>query len=380
MSPMTYRLVALTGDDRGREWRLRSGRNVVGRAIGTEVKLADNRSSRTHAAIDVGEEVWVEDLGSRNATFVNGRRIARERIVAGTQITIGETDLLLEEVVGRSGDEEKTVVQTEPYIRKLRDFEVQLLSHGIVGRSPGVMEILDAIARVSRTDATVLITGPTGSGKELIAYAIHYCSLRKEMNFVSLSCAALSETLFESELFGHVEGAFGGAGAERDGVLHYARGGTIFLDEICDLPVGSQAKILRLLDDRTFNRLGSNRTEVADCRFLLATRYDLESAVRRGKFRQDLYYRANAIRVHVPPLSERTEDIELLAALYIEKFCIQYAVAPRELTADALEKLRAYEWPGNVRELQACMERAVLLGESPMITAAEIEVGRAAQR
>ncbi|MEW6366395.1 MAG: sigma 54-interacting transcriptional regulator [Acidobacteriota bacterium] len=372
---MRYLLEALSGDDRGRRWPLQTGRNTIGRAVGTDVRLEDGMASRVHCALDVGEEIWIEDLGSLNATYVNGDPVERRRLYVDDHIAVGATEMVLAQTETDDDDAlQKTIAQSAPQPWKLRDFEVQLLGHGIVGQSSAIMDVLDKVARLSRTSATVLITGPSGSGKELIAYALHICSPRKDHRFVSVPCMTLSDVLLESELFGHEACAFAGAGAARDGLFHYARGGTIFLDEICDMPLGCQAKLLRVIEDRTFCRLGSNRPEPADCRIIAATARDIQQSVRARLFRQDLSYRITAVQIDLPPLAERSEDIELLAAQFTEKVSCQHSLPPKSLSPGAIERLRGYHWPGNVRELQAVIERAVLLGQSSTITPSEIEL------
>ncbi|MEW6364956.1 MAG: sigma 54-interacting transcriptional regulator [Acidobacteriota bacterium] len=364
-----YRLIAFSGDDRGREWPLRLGRNTLGRALGTDVQLQDGKASRVHCAIDFTDDgVWIEDLGSLNSTYVNGRRIEKERISNGCQITIGDTNLLLNEVQEDEGEYlERTVVQTVSGPRKLRDYEEQLMGHGIVGQSGAMVGVLDLIDRVAQTDAPVLVSGPPGSGKELCAYAIHWRGARREKSFVPIGCAALSDRLLESLLFGHERGAFAGATTTRDGALHYAKGGTIYLEEIAEMPLGCQAKLLRVIEDQTFFRLGSDKPELVESRIVTSTSQDLEQAVREKLFRQDLLYSLNAVRLEIPPLSQRGQDIRLLAEQLIEKVCCRYSVPPKTLSPDAIEALETYDWPGNVRELHSCMERAVLLGGSTLI-------------
>ncbi|HAV63585.1 MAG TPA: hypothetical protein DCY13_14615 [Verrucomicrobiales bacterium] len=231
----------------------------------------------------------------------------------------------------------------------------------IVGNSPALLRVLRQIEQVAPTDSTVLILGETGTGKELIARAIHDRSARKVRPLVKVNCGAISAGLVESELFGHVKGAFTGALANRDGRFKVADGGTLFLDEVGDLPMETQIKLLRVLQEREFEPIGSSRTIKVDVRIIAATNRDLGEAVRQGKFRADLLYRLNVLPVHLPPLRDRREDIPLLAMFFLERFARKLGRPPREIADESLGKLMAYGWPGNIRELQNIMERAVVL-------------------
>lgn len=372
---MTFRLTIVSGEDQGRHWRVREGRNIVGRMFGVDIVLRDSKVSRTHCAIDLANEITIEDLGSLNATYVNGERTQRRRLVTGDSVKVGDTEMVLSE--GRPDEPDsldKTAVQAAPGMRKLRDFEAQLLGHGIVGHSPTIGRVLETIAKISRTDTPVLITGPTGTGKELIAFAIHLCSPRRDGPFIGVTCSALSETLLEAELFGADPGANAASARGPEGRVRHARGGTLFLDEIAEMPTGCQAKVLRLIEERSFTPVGGSRSETADCRVLAASSQDPETAVRMRTFRTDLYYRLNTVRIDLPPLRERKEDIEMLADQFVEKVCCQYSIRPKTLTPEARARLGTYEWPGNIRELQSCIERAVILGEGPEITVADLKL------
>ena len=230
----------------------------------------------------------------------------------------------------------------------------------VVGTYPGMEEILALVKRVAQSRATVLITGESGTGKELVARAIHNCSTRAP--FISVNCAALSATLLESELFGHEKGAFTDAIAMRKGRFELASNGTLFLDEIGEMPHSLQAKLLRVLQERSFERVGGVCTIQVDVRILAATNKDLRDEVEKGTFREDLYYRLNVIHIHLPPLRERVDDIPLLAAHFIKKY-VQKTCRDetRAITPEALKVLIQYAWPGNVRELENVMERAVIL-------------------
>lgn len=231
----------------------------------------------------------------------------------------------------------------------------------IIGNSRGMQQVYDLIAQVAKSDATVLIRGESGVGKELVASAIHYNSLRANKPFVKVSCAALPESVIESELFGHEKGAFTGAIAQRKGRFELADGGTIFLDEIGDLPPMMQVRLLRVLQEREFERVGGTDTIKVDVRVITATNRDLESLMAQGSFRQDLYYRLNVFPVHIPPLRERRSDILDLANYFVEKYSKLNHKNVRRISTPAIDMLCSYHWPGNVRELENCIERAVLL-------------------
>jgi len=238
---------------------------------------------------------------------------------------------------------------------------------GIVGQSEGIRRVLTMLPRVAQTDSTVLITGESGTGKELIAKAIHGASRRAQGPFVSVSCAAFPEQLLENELFGHVKGAFTGALAARKGLLEEAHGGSFFLDEIGETPPAIQAKLLRVLEDRSVRRLGDNRPIEVDLRFTAATNRNLEVAVKEKTFREDLFYRLNVIRVHLPPLRDRTEDIPLLARHFLALHCQRLQRDLTSFSPAALKILTTYDFPGNVRELSNAVEQAVALAAGPMI-------------
>ncbi len=239
----------------------------------------------------------------------------------------------------------------------------------IVGSSEKIKEVLDLAGRVAASDATVLITGESGTGKELLAKGIHYNSLRANGPFVAVNCAAIPENLIESELFGHVKGAFTGAVRDREGKFELAGGGTLFLDEIGDLRTDLQAKILRALQERQVDRVGGSRPVSVDVRVIAATNKDVERLVREGNFREDLYYRLTVITVRMPPLRERRDDIPLLVEHFIRKFNPSAAV---RVSPDALAALTAYGWPGNVRELENVIERASVLKRGDTVTLAEL--------
>ena len=238
----------------------------------------------------------------------------------------------------------------------------------IVGESRVMREILALVKRVAQSRATVLITGESGTGKELIARAIHQCSARAAKSFISVNCAALTETLLESELFGHERGAFTSAVAMRKGRFELADGGTLFMDEVAEMSQALQVKLLRVLQEMEFERVGGNRTIQVDVRVVAASNRDLKEEVEAGRFREDLFYRLNVVRLHLPPLRQRQEDIPLLAAHFINKYVRENLRGKTRVTPEALKVLVQYAWPGNVRELENVMERAVILCSNNVIS------------
>jgi len=245
----------------------------------------------------------------------------------------------------------------------LSKVEAKELFPGMIGQSKVMRAIFSQVLKVARTDSTVLIDGESGTGKELVASSLYEHSFRRGKPFIKLNCVAIPESLLESELFGHEKGAFTGAVTQKIGKFELAHGGTIFLDEIGDMPLATQAKLLRVLQEKEFERVGGNQTIRVDVRFIAATNKNLMEMVRQGTFREDLYYRLNVFSVHLPPLRERKEDIPLLAAHFLER-----AGHPVRLAEDTLQILTAHAWPGNVRELQNTLERAAVLAENGLIT------------
>jgi DNA-binding NtrC family response regulator len=245
----------------------------------------------------------------------------------------------------------------------------------IVGGSEPLQRVLSVVKKVAKSNSTVLIRGETGTGKELIAGAIHHNSLRAARNFVKVNCAALQENLLESELFGHEKGAFTGADRQRIGRFEQADGGSLFLDEIGDMSASTQAKILRVLQEHEFERLGGTRTIKVDVRLIAATNRDLPSMVAAGQFREDLYYRLNVVTIDMPPLRERKEDILPLAMWFVRRFASELKKKLDGLDNEAQKMLIRYNWPGNIRELENAIERAALLAEDAMIKAEDLRLG-----
>ncbi|MEJ0088530.1 MAG: sigma-54 dependent transcriptional regulator [Limisphaerales bacterium] len=242
----------------------------------------------------------------------------------------------------------------------------------IVGESPVMKEIFEIVQQVAPTRATILLGGESGTGKEVIAKAIHQLSPRAKQPMVTVHCAALSATLLESELFGHERGAFTGAHERRVGRFEQAQGGTLFLDEIGEIDASIQVKLLRFLGERTFERVGSNKTLTADVRLIAATNKNLEELVKAGKFREDLFFRLRVVEINLPPLRERTGDIPLLAQRFLREFAVENGKSVNDFTADALEALMHCSWPGNVRELRTAMEHAVVLCRGEKISARDL--------
>ena len=256
----------------------------------------------------------------------------------------------------------------------LSEQEEQFDHYGIVGRSRAMQEVLSTLERVAQARSTVLITGETGTGKELVARAIHARSPERAMPLIKVNCAAIPEALLESELFGHVRGAFTGATTNRKGRFTLADGGTIFLDEIGTLGLPVQAKLLRVLQEREFEPVGSERTQKVDVRVIAATNRDLRAMVSEERFQEDLYYRLSVIPIELPPLRERRDDIPPLVEHFVRKHAQRTGRAIERLEDAALDRLRAYDWPGNVRELENTVERAVVLASGTVIDEASISI------
>jgi DNA-binding NtrC family response regulator len=280
-------------------------------------------------------------------------------------------------------DHLSVVVEKALEVRKLRDENRELREalgqkyqfENIIGRSPAMQEIFATVMRVAGTRATVLLAGESGVGKDMIARAIHHHSPRRDRPFVKINCTSIPENLMESELFGYEKGAFTGANISKQGKFEAADTGTVFLDEIGDVPPGIQVKLLRVLQDREFERLGSNRVMHTDVRVVAATNVDLRAALEQGTFREDLYYRLNVVPMDIPPLRERKEDIPYLVEHFAGKF-------GGEISEEAMERLMSYHWPGNVRELENVVERSILLAKGPRVEAADVRIdtGVARQR
>ncbi|HWU86506.1 MAG TPA: sigma 54-interacting transcriptional regulator [Kofleriaceae bacterium] len=347
-----FQIDVVDGPDAGRSFRPRSRRVVIGTDPNVEVELSDPYVSRLHARVDVEATGYVlRDLGSRNGTRVAEAWVREVWLGDDVTFTVGSTKLRFR-------------LLDEPFelaLPRLDSFEDML------GRSAAMKELFAIADRVAPSDASVLLAGETGTGKELVARAIHARSRRKDRPFVVVDCAALSTTLVESELFGHERGAFTNAVSAHAGVFERADGGTVFLDELGELPADLQPKLLRCLETGEVRRLGGTRTLTVDVRVIAATHRDLASMIVENRFRADLYYRLAVVQITIPPLRERREDIALLARHFAE------AARATAESADDIEldrvlgELRDYSWPGNVRELRNLVERAVILSDHDLI-------------
>ena len=277
-------------------------------------------------------------------------------------------DALRENVATLEGAfEEIRLLKDQLYKENLalrEEIDVNRMFEEIVGSSPALQAVLSQVGKVAPTDSTVLITGETGTGKELIARAIHKRSQRTSRAFVSVNCAAIPRDLIASELFGHEKGAFTGATQRRLGRFESANGGTIFLDEVGELPPETQTALLRVLQEHEYQRVGGNETLTADVRVVAATNRDLQAAIAEGKFREDLFYRLNVFPIQVPPLRERKEDLALLVEYFVDRFASKAGKKITGITKRSMELLRSYQWPGNIRELQNVLERSVIISDS----------------
>jgi two-component system nitrogen regulation response regulator GlnG len=270
----------------------------------------------------------------------------------------------LRRVVGEALDVARRMRQPAVFAETAPDPDVE---GAIVGSCPVMQEVYKAIGRVAAQDVPVLITGESGTGKELVARAIYQHGPRAKAPFLALNCAAIPETLLESELFGHEKGAFTGADRKRVGKFEQCNGGTIFLDEIGDMPLALQAKMLRVLQEQAFERVGSNETVRTDVRLIAATHRDLKACSEQGQFRPDLYYRLGVFTIHLPALRERGDDLPLLVRHYLRRFSKELGRDVQEVAPEALERLRGYPWPGNIRELQSALKQALLRASGPVL-------------
>jgi transcriptional regulator with PAS, ATPase and Fis domain len=338
-------LYVIEGPDRGLQRRLQPGVVRVGAAPACDLALSDPTVSRLHCEIHVQAHGFrVIDLDSTNGTYVNGVRIHDAELGAGSTLALGSTVARLE-------------LANEPVHVELSRAD---RFGDVLGQSLEMRRIYALLERVAPTDATVLIHGETGTGKEALAHAIHGASSRAQGPFVAVDCGAISEHLIESELFGHVRGAFSGAVSDRAGLFEAATEGTLFLDEIGELPLALQPKLLRVLETREVRRVGSNTPKRIDVRVLAATNRQLARGVNEGTFREDLYYRLAVVELLLPPLRTRRDDIPILAQHFYRSFSGQGDALPQELVATLLGRA----WPGNVRELRNFIERSTAIGWS----------------
>jgi len=279
-----------------------------------------------------------------------------------------KVNLILERVQQKA--ELQRVSEENRYLRDQLDGQFNFGE--IIGNSPAMQAIFRTIEKVAKGDSSIIIYGESGTGKELVAHAIHNTSPRKDRAFIRVNCGALAEGVLESELFGHEKGAFTGAIKRRKGRFELAQSGSIFLDEIGDIPLGTQVKLLRVLQEKEFERVGGEETLSVDTRIIAATSKNLQEEIKRGNFREDLYYRLHIIPIHLPPLRERKEDISLLTEHFIKKISKEVNIPELKIDAQAIDKLRRYNWPGNVREFENVLERAAVLSEDAHILASDL--------
>ncbi len=338
-------LVVVDGPMRGKRAQIHGGTGRVGTAAGSDLKLDDKAVSRVHCELRVGKDaITLKDLGSTNGTFVDGVRVRDADVAPGAHVRVGGSTFRIE-----VGDDPEFV-----------DVSDKDAFGELVGTSLEMRRVYAILDRLAQTDATLLVQGETGTGKDVVARSLHAASKRAGGPLVALDCGAVPENLFESELFGHVRGAFSGAVSDRKGVLEEAHGGTLFLDEIGEMPLALQAKMLRALETRTVRRVGANAERAIDVRIVAATNRPLARCVNEGTFREDLYYRLAVVEVALPPLRTRREDIPVLARHFYRQ--LRGAAATADLPDDFVARLSARAWPGTVRELRNFIERSVSLG------------------
>ena len=328
-------------------------------AAGISVEFDDITKSRLIASSLV---VADKPVGVLAAITTDARNLTTGRQMLGIAASMIAQSLRIERAV--QSERQKLIDENSHLRQELK--EKHDFSH-IVGTSNPMKHVYDQVSQVARSNATVLLRGESGTGKEMIANAIHYNSLRSKRPLVKLNCAALPDTLIEAELFGHEKGAFTGADRLKKGRFEMAEGGTLFLDEIGDLPLQTQIKLLRVLQEREFERLGGTETIKTNIRLITATNKNLEEAIAKGEFREDLYYRLNVFTIFLPPLRERRSDILLLAEHFLEKYEQEHDKRIRRISTPAIDMLMAYHFPGNVRELENAIERAVLVCDSNVI-------------
>src|SRR5947209_6230609 len=362
---------------------------IVLRREGYEVLLAENGRAAIETLEREPVDILISDIKMPDLSGVEVLRAAKQidKNILGIMITaFASTDTAVEamrlgacDYLSKPFDVDLLRMKVREKIenRHLRQENVLLkrtlgLTHqfsNIIGRSERMLEVFKMIETVSRTNSTILLTGESGTGKGLVAQAIHFHSLRRERPFVALNCGALPETLLESELFGHMRGAFTGADANKKGLLEVAEKGTVFLDEIGEMSAVMQVKLLRVLQERRFRRVGGLEELQADIRVIAATNQDLTRLVAESRFREDLFYRINVIPISLPPLRERKEDIPLLADHFLAKYAEQMGKSVAAISKEAMELLIRHDWPGNIRELENVLERAVALESTPAILA-----------
>jgi transcriptional regulator with GAF, ATPase, and Fis domain len=338
------KLVVLKGRQRGKEFVISSDVIRIGKAEINDLVLPEDTVSRVHCEIMRDTRGYLlRDLQSTNGTFLDGAEVREAYVRAGSVVTVGTVQ-----------------IKFQPYEERIEILPSEAERLGsVIGRALVMREIFGLIERVAPTEATILIEGETGTGKDLMARTVHGLSRRQEGPFIVVDCGAVAGTLIESELFGHEKGAYTGATATRQGAFELANGGTIFLDELGELSLDLQPKLLRVLEQREIRRVGGNRTIRVDIRVVAATKKDLKQEVQKGKFREDLYFRLSVVPIYIPPLRQRKEDIPLL----VEEFARKLGHPDFKIPAEAVDVLLAHDWPGNVRELRNVLERGIYLSK-----------------
>jgi len=349
-------LVVLNGDQRGQERTIESDLFRIGKSETSDLVLTDDTVSRQHCEIARDAKGYlVRDLGSTNGTMLDGAEVKEAYLKPGAVLTVGKIELRL-----------------RPFAERIELLPSEREVFGeVVGRSLRMREIFGLCERLAPTDASVLLGGETGTGKDVLARAIHQHSLRKKAPLIVVDCGAVVGTLIESELFGHEKGSFTGATQQRAGAFELAHGGTIFLDEVGELPLDLQPKLLRVLETRSFRRVGGNKEIKVDIRVIAASKRNLQLEVERGKFREDLYFRLAVVTLDLPPLRERRDDIAAIAQNLLARIDDRSAAGTPALTLDAqvLDALSGHDWPGNVRELRNVLERAAYLSRAQGMSA-----------
>jgi transcriptional regulator with GAF, ATPase, and Fis domain len=339
------KLVVLKGTQRGKEFVISGDVIRIGKVDENDLVLPEETVSRVHCEILRDQKGHLlRDLHSTNGTFLDGAEIREAYIRAGSIITVGTVQL-----------------KFQPFEERIEILPSDKEALGeLVGRSLKMREIFGLVERIAPSEATVLVEGETGTGKDLVARTVHDLSKRRDKPFVIVDCGAVSGTLIESELFGHEKGSFTGATTTRQGAFELAHGGTIFLDELGELSLDLQPKLLRVLEQREIRRVGGNRTIKVDIRVVAATKQDLHKEVQKGKFREDLYFRLSVVPIHVPSLRERKDDIPLIVRAFLSRLAKE-GVAARDIDEAAMQALMTHDWPGNVRELRNVLERGFYL-------------------
>lgn len=355
-------LMVIEGEDKGKKFRLDKPSIKIGKKEGNDFVLSDKTVSRNHIEIEyTSDSFLLKDMHSTNGTYVNGTKVKEAYLAPGDVIKLGNTSIEFQAF--------SETAKIEPSSNEVFG--------GMVAKSRRMRQIFSIMEKISPTFATVVIEGETGTGKDLVARAVHEFSTRKNRPFMVFDCGSVAPNLIESELFGHEKGAFTGAIKSRRGAFEEAAGGTIFLDEIGELPLDLQPKLLRALEQREIRRVGANLPTTIDVRVICATNRDLKKEVAEGRFREDLYYRLSVVKIHIPPLRERPEDVPMIVEKILKdaKFnrIADGGLRVTRVEDDALKVLQRYQWPGNVRELANIIERAVSFAEANTIAKSHLD-------